>query len=544
MWRRTLKATSGLAALLLIGVTGCVDLAVNNPNAAGTSTVLSKASDVENLIGGAYSRYLHVESYYGPTMALSNMAGQHAAPWANAGMEKYARIPRVPTANTPGDGDIDVITYAWANAYRAIAAVHDGLAMVDSGAVDLGSDKTMIEAYGKYMVGLALGTIALVYDSGFVYTESVDPASNPPLQSHTAVMTAALAELDAAGSLASGATFTLPSSFMGSAVSSTVLAQLAHTYAAIFRADVARSAAERQAADWTQIVADANAGITADWMRDFDCNSLGHFCANDFSNDDWVGLAYIMADGWQMQNNWVMGMADTSGAYQAWVPKALAGTLTQDDVPLFITPDTRWPSGTTDADQHANPGEYFIDQANDNGTWARPDRGIWRWSYYQQVKEPFYTALDIDGSGSIPEVTAEALASLKAEAAYYGKSGTMQDVVDFINATRTQHGLNATNLAGLNTSCVPRMPPTHPTNPGGCGDLWEMFKWETRLETIFTGPLAVGFYFDSRGWGDLMEGTDLQFPVPYTEMQILQKAPYDLGGVGGNSGAPMGAYGY
>ena len=35
---------------------------------------------------------------------------------------------------------------------------------------------------------------------------------------------------------------------MGSSVSSTVLAQLAHTYAAIFRADVARSPAERDAA--------------------------------------------------------------------------------------------------------------------------------------------------------------------------------------------------------------------------------------------------------------------------------------------------------
>jgi hypothetical protein len=263
-------------------------------------------------------------------------------------------------------------------------------------------------------------------------------------------------------------------------------------------------------------------------MRAFNCNT-GQFCGDV---DDWIGVGYMMFDGWQMQNNWVVGMADQSGAYQSWI----AAALTAKQPFLFVTPDTRWPQGATEDEQRDNPGDYYTLQANDNGTWARPDRGTWRWSFYEQTYEPFYTALNFDGQGSIPEVRVKELEALVAEAAYY--AGTLGTVVSFVNDTRTQHGLNVTDASGLNTSCVPKLP------NGTCGSLWEMFKWEKRLETQFGGPLAIGFYFDSRGWGDLMQGTILQFPVPYREMQILLRSPYDYGGVGGQYGAPVGTYGY
>ena len=126
--------------------------------------------------------------------------------------------------------------------------------------------------------------------------------------------------------------------------------------------------------------------------------------------------------------------------------------------------------------------------------------------------------------------------ALLAEAAY--RSGNMPAVASFVNETRTLHGLNGTDPAGTNTSCVPKLP------NGSCGDLWEMFKWEKRLESQFVGPLRVGWYFDGRGWGDLMEGTVLQFPIPWFVMLDLGQTPYDFGGVGGLWGATVGTYGY
>jgi hypothetical protein len=63
-----------------------------------------------------------------------------------------------------------------------------------------------------------------------------------------------------------------------------------------------------------------------------------------------------------------------------------------------------------------------------------------------------------------------------------------------------------------------------------------------RMETAYTH--MGGWYIDSRGWGDLAEGTALHFPVPFQEMDARAKPFYSLGGVGGPASASKGTYGY
>lgn len=515
------KLTSGLAALLLIGMAGCVDLEVANPNAPDASRALATPGDVESLIAGAYNRWLYVFRYGGPTMAMSNASGEHVAPWANAGMEYYARIPRVPTNNIAGGNDVGNLTYAWYQSYRAIAAVRDGLKQIADGAVDLGADGNQrAQAYGRYMQGLAHGTIALLYDSGFVYDETMDPTA-VVLQGYQDVMTAALGYLDDA---IAAATFdeNIPSNWMSQEVSSATLARLAHSYKARFMAAVARTPTERAAVNWGAVTTEANAGVTEDWDNVSQC--WPHVFCDE-------AIAYRLFPGWQMQNNWVAGMADQSGAYQAWI-----NTPTVDKLAFLIqTPDTRWPQGADEVTQLDNPGEYYSTNTGGSRIWSRPDRGTWRWSYYYQTYDPFFSAA-IEDVGDLPQVKVEEMQALVAEANY--RAGNMAAVATFVNQTRTQHGLAATDASGTNTDCVPKLP------NGSCGDLWEMFKWEKRLETQFAGPLRIGWYFDGRGWGDLMEGTILQFPVPYGEMQLLDQQPYNYGGVGGDWAAAVGTYGY
>lgn len=529
MCARRAPALCVLTALLLVGMAGCVNLDVVDPNASDAARALSTPGDVEALIGGAFSRWTNVGSYYGPTMGLSVAAAEHSSPWACGGMEVMGRIPRVPTNNAPGAGCNSPTNFPWPEAYAANAAVREALKQIDDGLVDLDrlgpNGDLRARAFGKFVQGLAHATIAVLYDSGFVYDETMDP-STVTLRGYRDVMNAALGYLQDAATLAGSGSFTVPAAWMSQDVSSATLAQLAHAMAARFRAAVARTPAERQAVDWTQVVADVNASIAADWLITQDCHT-GEFC-NLGGND---ALLYRLSPGWQMQDNWVAGMADTSGAYQAWVDTPLA-----DKLPFIVhTPDTRWPQGPDEQTQLANPGEYYSMNSSSTRIWSRPDRGTWRWSYYYQTYEPFFT-FALDGAGSIPFVKTEEMAALKAEAAYYG--GDMQAVADFVNATRTLHGLLPTDAAGTNPNCVPRLP------NGSCGDLWEMFKWEKRLETQFAGPLRVGWYFDGRGWGDLLEGTPLQFPVPYREMQLRQEPAYDFGGVGGAYGAPAGTYDY
>jgi len=524
MWRIKHVATSGLAALLLIGMAGCVDLEVQNLNDPDAARALGTAGDVESLIAGGYQAWIGCLYYDGPTMWMSNASGEHVAPWGNAGMEMYARIPRIPTQNNSGAANVGTLTQCWYRSYRAIAAIRDGLKQIADEVVDLGADGNLrAQAYGRYMEGVAHATVALLYDSGFVYDERIDPTA-VVLQDYQTVGDAALGYFDEAIQLASGASFTIPGTWMSQDVSAATLVQLAHSWKASLRANLPRTKADRLAADWSAIVADANAGVTADWENWSRC-SQGYFC------DD--AMRYRAFPGWEMQNNWVLGMADQSGNYQAWI-----NTPTLDKQPfIIVTPDTRWPQGPDETTQLANPGEYYTVNIGSDGSriWSRSDRGTWRWSYYYITIEPFLQA-SYDDDGDLPMVTVREMKALVAEAAYYG--GNLGAVAAFVNETRPLHGLNATDAAGTNTSCVPKLP------NGTCGDLWEMFKWEKRQETYWKGPLRSGFYFDGRGWGDLMEGTILQLPVPYREMQLLGMSPYDLGGVGGNSAAPVGTYGY
>jgi hypothetical protein len=524
MWRISKRATSGLAALLLLGAVGCVDLEVKNMNDPDAERALATPGDVESLIAGGFQAWYGCMYYDGPTMWISNASGEHVAPWGNSGMEMYARIPRIPTDNLAGAANVGTLSQCWYRSYRAIAAIADGLRQIESGAVDLGADGNLrARAYGRLIQGLSHATIAVMYDSGFVFDETID-ASTVVLQDYPTVMDAALGYLADAAALAGSGTFTVPTTWMSWEVPSATIARLAHSWAASFRANVARTPAERAAVDWNAVVADVNAGLTEDW------EVYGNISLGTFSDDAMryrAGFAF-----WHMQNNWLSGMADQSGNYQSWI-----GTAMLDKQPfIIVTPDTRWPQGPDEATQLANPGENFEVNQGDSRIWNRPDRGTWRWSYYQQIIEPFYTWTNVTLEEFLPMTTVREMRALAAEANY--RAGNMAAVATFVNETRTLHGLNATDAAGTNTSCVPKLPNNN------CGDLWEMFKWEKRWETQFRGPLRSGFWFDGRGWGDLMAGTILQLPVPYAEMQLLGQQPYNYGGVGGNFAAPVGTYGY
>jgi hypothetical protein len=90
-------------------------------------------------------------------------------------------------------------------------------------------------------------------------------------------------------------------------------------------------------------------------------------------------------------------------------------------------------------------------------------------------------------------------------------------------------------------SCVPRVPQPPNFNTNACGTILEALKWEKRMETAFTG--FAQWYFDSRGWGDLVENSTLQYPVPFQELDARVLPYYGLGG-GRASSAPRGTYGF
>jgi hypothetical protein len=70
------------------------------------------------------------------------------------------------------------------------------------------------------------------------------------------------------------------------------------------------------------------------------------------------------------------------------------------------------------------------------------------------------------------------------------------------------------------------------------GTLWGYLQHEHRIET-FASASALAYATD-RGWGDLVQGTPINYPVPGRELETLALDNYTFGGVGAPGGAPKG----
>jgi hypothetical protein len=529
------KKLAVVGTLALFGATGCADLEVTNPNAPDAQRALSTPGDIESLVAGAYNTWFNgTYTYYGPGLFLSNASFQHNAPWANAGMEQYARIPRIGIVNDAADPEYRHFTEPWYDSYSALAAVSDGLKALENNAEiaeELGAEKVdRLKAYGKFVQGMAHGTIALLYDQGFIVDETVDISTPQEPVDYMALMDAALGYFSEAAQLASASSFEIPGTWIpviAPPMSSAELALAARSMSARHRVAVARTPEERAAVDWNAVIADVNAGFQTDWVHDMDYYAGWYNAVIDYGT----------YPGWAENAYFVMGMADQSGNYQRWLAQPLGEkNPNPDDGPiLVITDDTRFPQGATVAEQMENPGSlYAIPTWGISNVWARPDRGSWRWSYYWHIESEQYTYW---ADFTWNEINFNEMRLLKAEGLY--RNGDMAGAADLINVTRTAAGLNATDASGTNTSCVPKLPNEQ------CGDLFEMLKWEKRMSHRMQGLFAAPWYFDSRGWGDLFKGTYLQFPVPCKELQVLQMLPcYTFGGGSGDYAAAVSTYAY
>jgi len=521
-----------VGSLLLFGAGACADLEVTNLNDPEAARALSSAGDVESLISGAYNSWFNgVYTYYGASMFLSNQAFQHNAPWANAGMEHYGRLPRIGIVNDVADTNYGNVVRGWYYSYRAIAALADGLKALDDPDIadELGAEAVARgKAYGKLVQGVGHATIAMMYDRGFVVDETTDLLQAQEPLDYAALMAVAAGYFDEAVSL-SGTSFTLPFGWMQSNVTNQDLARIAHSYKAIFLAAGARTPAERAALSWGGIISDIDAGIQDDFMMNWDWD-------NGWYN---MQLDYGVWPGWTQMAYFVYGMADQSGNYNAWL--ALSNTTKGNNLPdgtpvLIVTPDTRFPQGSTVDDQRAVQGDYFhivtASQAGD--VWKKPERGVWRWSWYKHYR---FLEYGWDAVFDQPQILFSEMDLLKAEGLF--RNGDLAGAAAIINTYRTAAGLNATDASGTNTSCVPKLP------NGSCGNLWEMLKWEKRMEIAHSGIGGAGWFYDSRGWGDLWFETPLQFPVPCKELQVLQILPCNTyGGPGGEGGAAKSTYAY
>jgi hypothetical protein len=536
---RRLCALGWIAGLAVLAA--CKDpLNVTNVNAPDRTRVLSQPSDLEQFVINSWAAY-H-DAIYGANDALQPqllVAGlENFAELANFGMNLRVSIPRNFIDNSRGNPVQGGNYRDFLRLSRAARSAALGLAQLAQPGFSIGTPEqdARAKAFARFVLGVSLGTLALAYDSAAIITPQDDPEAVPPLKSYKEVSAAGLANLDTAIAIAQAtpAAFPLPTTWLNtpSTVSQADFIRIVRSFRARLRAAVARDPTERAAVDWDAIIADAENGITADFQIMED-PSKGFSIA-------WF-VQHFVPGGWHRMHQFMIGFADTTGAFDQW----LATPRANRSMFLIQTPDRRFPRGATRTAQQSGtavlpPGQYFRNRPPGDDVIGDP-LGNSMYDHYRF--RAFYNASRI---GPFPVLTKAEVDLLAAEG-YIRKSQFPQAMAK-INPTRVAAGLPPlVGITSLNdpvpggAGCVPRVPQPPSFTSTACGNIWEAMKWEKRMETAYTG--YGNWFFDSRGWGDLPEGTAVHWPVPYQEMDTRRQPFYNLGGCGGTAASGKSTYG-
>jgi len=539
--------TAPAVMALLMTAAACEDpLTAKNFNQPDIERIFSDPAYLEPAIASGYQLCRNAVASSNLFVQLVAMSLESYSPVNNYDFALRAAIPRMPIVNNKAEQHAEGNAFSGLQRNGRMAA--NAVAALDRLAArgrTLGSrgGNARARAFGFFAIGCNIGYGALVWDSLAMVDHRMASDSVPPLESAEAVMTKALAILDSALAMANtpDATaeggFPTPSLWMsGTALTRDEFVKVVHTMKARFRSGVARTRAERDAVDWGAVLADAEAGVNHDievmvggasgWSQGFGAQS----CSCGLSN---LSPMYY-------------GFADVGGQYQAWLQDLPYGSGNV----VIVTPDLRWPQGTTHAQQYAASHESsawtdrpYIANRGGPGLYGEP----WGWSYYDLVR--YHYIRRAGGVGNFPEFLQAETDLMAAEAAL--RLGQIAKAAEFIDISRTRNGLpplsgvitTATQPVPGGANCVPKVPDPV-THVLSCGTIFEAMKYEKRMETAFN--LLGAWFFDSRGWGDLIPNTPLEYPLPVAEIDVrypTTRPYYNLGG-GGPSSAPWpGTYG-
>src|SRR6266542_2061613 len=530
---------AGIAGL--VGAVACSDvLTVTNDNQPDINRALAKPSDVESLIGSSFNTVWQ-GTVGGSNDNINNqmmvLSFENSASLANFGFGARIGIPRPPISNAKGNSVASGNFQTFSLESRGARSAALGLSQFQKASFTIGTPAgdNRAKAFAYFVMGFGNANLGLTYDSAAVVTQFNADSTVPPLPllGYDSVMKLALKQLDSAQKYAALMTTTLDNAWIpGNTMSSAQFVAFIRSYKARFRASVARTPTERAAVNWTAVRDDATNGITADVMMAMD------------PSKSWVYSWYVqhfLFDAWTRQSPIFLGMADSSGAYNAW----LATPFFQRSAFLIRSADQRLPAGDTRDAQRLSSSVgtkqtpprsnlYFRNRVDPDAPALPYTDSFYDWYRYQA----FYDANRIGNFAMLQKAEVDLLAA----EAYY-RLGDYANAAAKINVTRLANGILPALTASAGTvpggnACVPRVPdPATNFTSSKCGDMFEALKWEKRMELAFMQFGA--WYLDSRGRGDLAKDTALQWPVPYQEMDTRAEKAYDQ-----NTFAKTGTYGY
>jgi len=516
--------TRMVSAVALLGLAACGDgLDVRNQDVPDVARVLFDAASVEQAVAGLGPQLNNIQRQSTSVNTQAKILSEETfATVANFGMA--ARVANrslisneLGNDNASGNAaEFNQFHRVQRLAFNAITAYKNLRAGGKAGLV--AADENRMRAFAYLIAGQAVGNLSIAFDSVAVGYEGMSTTEIPGFIGASAANAKAMEFLDSAATIAGRTMSTLPNTWIsGLTLTQAQFIQLARSYRARIRAAAARTPQERAALPWATIIADATNGITADHLISIN-GTTGWSAGFDASQ------IYIPG-GWHSVPMSYAGMADTSGAYQAWIATS-AGSRRAF---LVTTPDKRWPQGSTrgaactvaascTGQQTVNnilPAGQYIRNRPPGDDVVAAGSGESFYDHRRYGLGQFNTSVP----SNYVDMSKVEIDLLAAEG--YIRTGNTAAAVALINVSRLRNGLPAVTSTGVpvGNACVPKLP------NGTCGSLLEAMKYEKRMETAFTGYMI--WFTDSRGWGDLPRGTAIEWPVPYQEMQARLQPYYN-----------------
>jgi len=580
---RVSRSTGGLrvlAALAFVAAAGCHSLEVTNPNAPDLTRALASGGDVQNLLAGGFNKWYHSFGDVQPGALLDVMADHYESAWGNWGMKQQGWEPRLYSwVNSHTDASDNYrydIEWPWYQNYAAVVSANLVIEALGNGVKIPGpvdsTNNPMVLAAARFLQGAALANIAIRYDSGYAFDETSDP-TKIELVGRDSVKTVALKELDAAISLANGASapWNIPVNFLDQTTgnwSNTQLAQAANTWAARLLAYFPHNPTENGQVPWAQVESYASKGISSGTPFNMQIMGDGPGTPNSWWNDH-LGLGGAIFD-------WVRVSVRTVCLFQAGYECHRPND--NSDLPFPQSPDYRFngddvvgdncvPAEVASQIQAQDAAAYplhcsaaggvggadFVYLPINSPTWPGypAGRGYWRFSNVAWTRY-FLQGWDFPTStyatGPLPFVYAAENDLLWAEALVMQNKNLAQAAA-LINKTHNGRG-HLTDITAASTAAQLMAGIQYEAGIElfGVGDIvaWaDQRRWAPDLNpTYYTGAAGSGTGENPQtGWTAF--GTGLQpgsvrlEPVPQQELTLIGHPVYTYGGsVSGEPPAP------
>ncbi len=497
----------------------CVDLKVTDPNNLSIATVFNNAANTEAALIGSFKAYTAVNRGSCPTLIYSLWG--HDITTTSVTYLEFAVEPRLPINNRDNVNCATRVPFwtpyeASAGAREAFIGIRDNqlkFGTINAATPD-GADTPNRKLFAKFLIAISQLKLALATDQAYI-TDTITPGLNETnvtlvpwqqvLDNAKAQMRVVIREAQA------GPNFTWPALFInGRTITRDELVRVMYSF--LVRADVysPRTPAQRNAVNWAAVLARLDSGIVRDfgWQADpAVANTASTYINNSFAQNT-VRI-----------HNRLLGPADTSGNYQAWVAAPVANRTAF----IITTPDRR----IHGAASNAAAGTRFT---RVTATMGSASNGAYLTSWYRSTRY-LNTAADSGNRAFIQIISMDEMKFVRAEALF--RLGRLTEAAALINPTRVAAGLRPVDANGppAGRDCVPRK------DNGACGDLFDAIQYEKRIELYPTEGGDITWW-DARGWGKLQPGTPFHVPVSGRELISLGLPYYTFGGVGSPGTAP------